>query len=45
MQGMFEEATVFNQNISGWNVSSVTESDDFKALAPAFDDDNAPHFP
>jgi len=44
MNNMFEEATEFNQNISGWNVSSVITKPptDFSTGATAFLPQNQP---
>jgi len=42
MGSMFQNAIVYNQDISGWNVSAVSDHTDFATGATAFESQNQP---
>ena len=44
MRGMFREASSFNNDISKWNVSNVTDMTDMFLGASSFEKKNAPWF-
>jgi len=44
MKRMFYESCNFNQDISGWNTSEVTDMEDMFIWADRFDLENAPWY-